>query len=154
MQISVNSKYHALLAGRKREALNAIMHQTETNFYFPIPFTVLNPAKPQATGNSSTVGEVDTYQNTIFITGEADNIQEASKRYLDLVKDLVCLFPFHFRTLIDFPIFRNLKLSQSMFRACIASLIGSTLFEKTKLEKSWQIMRWMSLFLLWALQVT
>ena len=93
MQISVNPKYHALLAGRKREVLNAIMHQTETNFYFPLPFTVLNPVKQQqVAGNNSTVGEVDTYQNTIYITGEADNIQEASKRYLALVKNLVCTF--------------------------------------------------------------
>jgi hypothetical protein len=90
MQISVNPKYHALLAGRKREHLNAIMQQTETNFYFPIPFTVLNPAKSiQVAGNNvNSVGEADTYHN-IYITGEADNIQEASKRYLDLSKDIV-----------------------------------------------------------------
>ena len=89
MQISVNPKYHALLAGRKREQLNAIMQEMETNFYFPIPFTVLNPAKSTHVAANNAVGEADTYHNTIYITGEADNIQKASKRYLDLTKDIV-----------------------------------------------------------------
>lgn len=141
MQISVNPKYHALLAGRKREALNTIMHQTETNFYFPLPFTVLNPVKQQVPG-SSTVGEVDTYQNTIYITGEADNIQEASKRYLALVKSLVCSFSSSILVgtfiLINyyFPILRNLESSPSTSHASIASSTGSTPFAKRKLEKS------------------
>ncbi|KAJ3346565.1 hypothetical protein HDU91_007009 [Kappamyces sp. JEL0680] len=82
MQVAVASKLHPIIAGRKREELNHIMQQTRTNFYSPIPFVV----QPQSAGNGPE--SADSYHNTIYITGQPDDIQEASKRYLALAHSI------------------------------------------------------------------
>jgi hypothetical protein len=107
MQISVPSRLHPILAGRKREQLNQIMQQTKTNFYLPIPFTI--PPTNTINGGDSTS---EPYQNTIYITGQPDDIQEASKKYLALSKTTVNL---------TFDNFRSQKLLRNKYLAFTAS---------------------------------
>lgn len=74
---------HYIVAGRKRAALNAIMHETNTSFYLPIPFTLL-PKKD----------DTDTYPSTIIVTGDTNAIKDAKTRYQTLLQSTVILFNF------------------------------------------------------------
>ncbi|KAJ3274009.1 hypothetical protein HDV01_003679 [Terramyces sp. JEL0728] len=76
-QITVNPRMHYIVAGRKRVALNAIMHETNTNFYLPIPFTLF-PKKD----------DTDTYPSTIIITGDTNSIKDAKTRYQSLLRSI------------------------------------------------------------------
>ncbi|KAJ3321398.1 hypothetical protein HDV06_004383 [Boothiomyces sp. JEL0866] len=76
-QITVNPRMHYIVAGRKRVALNAIMHETNTNFYLPIPFTLF-PKKD----------DTDTYPSAIIITGDTNAIKEAKTRYQSLLQSI------------------------------------------------------------------
>ncbi|KAJ3313743.1 hypothetical protein HDV04_001547 [Boothiomyces sp. JEL0838] len=74
-QFTVNPRMHYIVAGRKRAALNAIMHETNTSFYLPIPFTLL-PKKD----------DTDTYPSTIIVTGDTNAIKDAKTRYQTLLQ--------------------------------------------------------------------
>lgn len=62
--LTIEAYLHPIIAGRKRVALNSIMHDTLTNIYFPTPL----------------IGVKDVpyrFVSTIYITGSPENVQAA-----------------------------------------------------------------------------
>jgi hypothetical protein len=68
--MSINPKFHSIIAGRKREELFEIMFETRTALYFPIPFS--SYSQPE-TGN-------------IYITGDEEGVKSASNKLQSILK--------------------------------------------------------------------
>jgi hypothetical protein len=101
----IDHKLHAIIAGRKRNALQKIQEETATNIYYPSPLQdLVGPDSVNVAVNGA------RHNNVIWITGEFFGVQRARDMLAQMSIDKVCRFisfevPFNlafFRAVLSF----------------------------------------------------
>ncbi|KAJ1551723.1 hypothetical protein HK096_003315 [Nowakowskiella sp. JEL0078] len=80
-KVDIDHRIHYLIAGRKKSAIDMIMHQTMTNIYIPAPFLV--QLGSQRSPQQSELPP-DFNVNTIYITGDVEGVQHAIEKMLKI----------------------------------------------------------------------
>ncbi|KAJ1558642.1 hypothetical protein HK096_008442, partial [Nowakowskiella sp. JEL0078] len=84
-KVDIDHRIHYLIAGRKKSAIDKIMHQTMTNIYIPAPF--LAQLGSQRSSQQSEI-LLDFNVNTIYITGDFEGVQQARDTLLTIASAL------------------------------------------------------------------
>lgn len=88
----IDYKLHAIIAGRKRNALQKIQEETATNIYLPSPLQglVANGLGTASNNGSPSNGAPGRNGNLIWITGEFFGVQRAREMLAKIAATKVC----------------------------------------------------------------
>ena len=88
--VDIDQKLQAIVAGRKRHALQTIQEETATNIYYPSPLQgLVGPDIANMSAVPSSPGNPRLNKNAVWITGEFFGVQRARDMLLQMALNKV-----------------------------------------------------------------